>query len=143
MPRIDDTWPEYWERVDSDTAKVGSSRARYVALDHDHVVDWFRLHWDLLEVLVDDPDMVHVRFATFDGELLSLSVSRDRDGVGWSCPTRRVCRHRLAVSSRLRGAQHWVAQLIAMRGRLLSMATDRNDRNLADSSQELRSASAW
>ena len=71
MPRIDDTWPEHWERVDSDTAKVGSSRARYVALDHDHVVDWFRLHWDLLEVLVDDPDLVHVRFATFDGDLLS------------------------------------------------------------------------
>lgn len=71
MPTIDDSWPGYWEQVEIETAKVGSSRAAYVGVDHDHVVNWFRSHWDLLEVLVDDPDMAHVRFATFDGDLLS------------------------------------------------------------------------
>ena len=28
-------------------------------------MDWFGRHWDMLEPLVDDPDLVHIRFATF------------------------------------------------------------------------------
>lgn len=71
MPTVDDSWPDYWHQVDAETAKVGSSRARYVALDHDHVVDWFTRHWNLLETLVDDPDLAHIRFATFDGDDLA------------------------------------------------------------------------
>jgi hypothetical protein len=71
VPTVDGSWPDYWDQVDTETAKVGSSRAAYVALDHDHVVDWFARHWDLLEPLVDDPDLAHVRFATFDGDQLA------------------------------------------------------------------------
>ena len=68
MPTVDDGWPDYWQQVEVVTAKVGSSRAAYVALDHDYVVEWFARHWDLLEALVDDPDFAHIRFATFDGD---------------------------------------------------------------------------
>lgn len=70
MPLVDDGWPGYWEQVDEGTGRVGSSRAVYLTLDHDHVVDWFGHHWDLLEPLVDDPQLGHIRFATFDGDQL-------------------------------------------------------------------------
>lgn len=70
MPTVDDRWPNYWDQVDAETVKVGSSRPADVALDHDHVVEWFARHWELLEPLVDDPDLAHVRFATFDGDSL-------------------------------------------------------------------------
>lgn len=31
----------------------------------------FTRHWELLEALVDDPDLAHIRFATFDGNQLT------------------------------------------------------------------------
>jgi hypothetical protein len=68
---VDDSWPEYWQQVEAEAAKAGSSRSAYTALDHDDVVAWFGRHWELLEPLVDDADLAHIRFATFDGDLFS------------------------------------------------------------------------
>ena len=68
---IDDSWPEYWSAVRSGVAAVGSTLDAYMALDRDHVVDRFVRHWDLLEPLVDDPALDHIRFATFDGDPLA------------------------------------------------------------------------
>lgn len=67
MPPVDDTWPDYWAAVESETRKAGSSIDEYRADDHDHVVTWFARHWELLEQLIDDPGFEHIRFATFDG----------------------------------------------------------------------------
>ena len=71
MPTVDDAWPEYWEGVETETTRIGSTREAYQALDHDHVVGWFERHWELLEPLVDDPALHHIRFATFDGDQLA------------------------------------------------------------------------
>lgn len=71
MPPVDDTWPDYWAMVETDTIRAGSSVDAYREHDHGHVVSWFERHWELLEPLVDDPDFGHIRFATFDGDELS------------------------------------------------------------------------
>lgn len=70
MQTVDDSWPEYWIDVETETARIASTREAYEALDHDHVVGWFARHWELLEPLVDDPALEHVRLATFDGDQL-------------------------------------------------------------------------
>ena len=69
--KVDDAWPDYWDQVADQTARMGSSTASYLAHDHGHVVQWFERHWDLLETLTDDPSLGHVRFATFDGDQLA------------------------------------------------------------------------
>ena len=72
MPEVDDTWPEYWAEVETETTKVGSSVDAYRAHDHAHVVAWFGRHWEMLEPLIDDPEYGHIRFATFDGDQLAF-----------------------------------------------------------------------
>jgi len=85
VPPVDDTWPDHWATVETETIKAGSSIDAYREHDHGHVVEWFDRHWALLETLVDDPDFGHIRFATFDGDELGrmreMPVVR-RDGGG-------------------------------------------------------------
>lgn len=67
MLTVDDGWPDYWQQVEVETAKVGSSRAVYVALDHDHVVDWFTRHWDLRVIGMEAGGTIRlVEFALID-----------------------------------------------------------------------------
>ncbi len=68
MLPVDDTWPDYWAGVETETLRIGSSVAAYRDHDHDHVVSWFGRHWEMLEPLVDDREFDHIRFATFDGD---------------------------------------------------------------------------
>lgn len=84
MPPVDDIWPDSWAAVETETLKAGSSAEAYRRHDHGHVVSWFGRHWDLLEPLVDDPDLDYIRFATFDGDQLAYRFRVIAVAVGGS-----------------------------------------------------------